>query len=73
MVEQMLDRGYFAEGFAGLNHIESELLFWQGRAATVFVGSWFNQRSDRSNRERTFPCMPFAFPQCRVGAGIRTT
>lgn len=41
MVGELLDRGYFAEGFAGLNHIESEMLFWQGRAATVFVGTWF--------------------------------
>lgn len=41
MVGELLDRGYFVDGFAGLNHIESEFLFWQGRAATIFVGTWF--------------------------------
>ena len=68
MVEQMLDREYFAEGFAGLNHIESELLFWQERAATVFVGSWFT--SGRTEViGKNFPLYAFRFPAVQGGRG----
>ena len=68
MIEQMLDRGYFAEGFAGLNHIESELLFWQGRAATVFVGSWFTS-GRTAVIGKDFPLYAFRFPAVQDGRG----
>ncbi len=68
MIEQMLDRGYFAEGFAGLNHIESELLFWQGRAATVFVGSWFTS-GRTAVIGKDFPLYAFRFPAVQGGRG----
>ena len=68
MIEQMLDRGYFAEGFAGLNHIESELLFWQRRAATVFVGSWFTS-GRTAVIGKDFPLYAFRFPAVQDGRG----
>lgn len=68
MVGGLLDRGYFAEGFAGLNHIESELLFWQGRAATVFVGTWFT--SGRTEvMDQGFRLYAYRFPRVEGGKG----
>ncbi|MXY82861.1 MAG: extracellular solute-binding protein, partial [Gemmatimonadetes bacterium] len=68
MIEYIRDRGYFAEGFAGLNHIESELLFWQGRAATVFVGSWFTS-GRTAVIGKDFPLYAFRFPAVQGGHG----
>ncbi len=67
-VGEMLDRGYFVEGFAGLNHIESELLFWQGLAATVLVGSWFTSGRTEVMGE-DFKLYAFRFPQVEAGRG----
>jgi ABC-type glycerol-3-phosphate transport system substrate-binding protein len=68
MVAELLDRGYFAEGFAGLNHIESELLFWQGRAATVFVGTWFTSgRAEVMGQD--FRLYAHRFPRVEGGKG----
>ncbi|MBN63253.1 MAG: hypothetical protein CME20_18010 [Gemmatimonadetes bacterium] len=68
MIEELLDREYFIEGFAGLNHIESELLFWQGRAATVFVGSWFTSgRAEIIGKD--FHLYAFRFPRVEGGHG----
>jgi len=68
MVDDMLDRGYFVKGFAGLNHIESELLFWQGRAATVFVGTWFTSGRTEVMGE-DFQLYAFRFPDVVGGKG----
>ena len=68
LVGDLLDRGYFAEGFAGLNHIESELLFWQGRAATVFVGTWFTSGRTEVMAE-DFRLHAFRFPKVEGGQG----
>lgn len=68
LVGEVLDRGYFAEGFAGLNHIESELLFWQGRAATVFVGTWFTSGRAEVMGEG-FRLYAHRFPQVEGGKG----
>ncbi|MBN97891.1 MAG: hypothetical protein CME16_01400 [Gemmatimonadetes bacterium] len=68
MLEELLDKEYFVEGFAGLNHIESELLFWQGRAATVFVGSWFTSgRAEIMGAD--FRLHAFRFPGIEGGQG----
>ncbi len=68
MVEDLLDRGYIIEGFAGLNHIESELLFWRGQAATVFVGNWLTwARSDIIADD--FPLYAYRFPDVEGGRG----
>ncbi len=68
MVEDLIENGYFIEGFAGLNHIESELLFWQGRAATVFVGSWFTSgRAEIMGKD--FQLYAFRFPGVEGGVG----
>ena len=67
MVENMLDRGYFVEGFSGLNHIESEFLFWRGQAATVFVGNWLT--SARRGIMGDFPLYTYAFPAVEGGEG----
>ena len=68
MVGELLDRGYFVEGFAGLNHIESELIFWQEKAATVFVGSWLTAGRTEVMMEG-FRMYAFRFPQVPGGAG----
>ncbi len=68
LVGGLLDRGYFPEGFAGLNHIESELLFWQGRAATVFVGTWFTSgRTEVMGDD--FRLYAYRFPEVTGGQG----
>ena len=68
MVGDMVDRGYFVAGFSGLNHIESELLFWQGRAATVFVGTWFTSgRTEVMGDD--FRLYAFRFPAVEGGRG----
>ena len=67
MVENMLDKGYFVEGFSGLNHIESEFLFWRGQAATVFVGNWLT--SARRDIMGDFPLYTYAFPAVEGGEG----
>ena len=61
MVEVLVDRGYIIEGFAGLNHIESELLFWREQAATVFVGNWLTWARIEI-LEGGFPLYAFRFP-----------
>ena len=68
MVGELLDRGYFVEGFAGLNHIESELIFWQEKAATVFVGSWLTSGRTEVMMEG-FDMYAFRFPQVVGGKG----
>jgi ABC-type glycerol-3-phosphate transport system substrate-binding protein len=68
MVGDLLDRRYFAEGFAGLNHIESELLFWQGQAATVFVGTWFTSGRTEVMAE-DFRLYAYRFPRVEGGRG----
>ena len=68
MVDELLDRGYFIEGFAGLNHIESELLFWQGKAATVFVGNWLTWARTEIIAD-SFPLYAFRFPNVQGGQG----
>ena len=68
MIDQMLDQGYFVEGFAGLNHIESELLFWQEKVATVFVGTWFTSGRTEVMGE-DFQLYAFRFPNVEGGQG----
>jgi len=68
MVDELLDRGYVIEGFAGLNHIESELLFWQGKAATVFVGNWLTWGRTEIIAN-SFPLYAFRFPDVEGGQG----
>jgi raffinose/stachyose/melibiose transport system substrate-binding protein len=68
MIGELLDRGYFVEGFSGLNHIESELLFWQGHAATVLVGTWFTSGRTEVIGE-DFKLYAFRFPQVEGGKG----
>ena len=68
MVGEMLDRDYFIEGFAGLNHIESEMLFWQGKAATVLVGSWFTSGRTKVVGDN-FDLYAFRFPEVEGGQG----
>ncbi len=68
MVGELVDRGYVVDGFAGLNHIESELLFWQELAATVFVGTWFTSfRSEIMTKDFRLWC--YRFPMVEGGAG----
>jgi len=68
MVGEMLDRDYFVEGFAGLNHIESEMIFWQGKAATVLVGSWMTSGRTEIVGDN-FDLYAFRFPEVEGGKG----
>ncbi len=68
LVGELLDRGYFVKGFSGLNHIESELLFWQGQAATVFVGNWLTS-ARREIMGEDFRLYAFRFPGVEGGRG----
>lgn len=68
MVGKLLDRGYFVEGFSGLNHIESELMFWQGQAATLFVGNWLTS-ARKEIMGGDFRLYAFPFPGVEGGRG----
>ncbi|MSR84346.1 MAG: extracellular solute-binding protein [Candidatus Latescibacteria bacterium] len=68
MVGELLDREYFVAGFSGLNHIESELLFWQGQAATLFVGNWLTSARKEIMGD-DFRLYAFPFPGVEGGQG----
>ena len=68
MVGELLDRGFFVDGFAGLNHIESEFLFWQGHAATIFVGTWFTSGRQEVMGD-AFRLYAYRFPAVDGGGG----
>jgi ABC-type glycerol-3-phosphate transport system substrate-binding protein len=68
MIEDMLDREYFVEGFSGLSGVESEFLFWRGRAATIFIVTSFTAgRTEIIGQD--FPLYAFRFPRVEGGRG----
>lgn len=68
MVEEMLDRGFFVEGFSGLTDTESEFLFWRGKAATIFIVTTFTYGRTEIIDER-FRLHAFRFPRVEEGKG----
>jgi raffinose/stachyose/melibiose transport system substrate-binding protein len=40
MIRDFLDKDYFVKGYSGLDFTGSQMVFYQGQAAMLYVGSW---------------------------------
>lgn len=49
LVDKFAKKGYFFEGLAGLNHIQSQMMVMQGKAAMVCTSSWIGEEMGKED------------------------
>ena len=70
-VRELIDKGYFEEGFMGMSHTEAQMEFVRGKTAMVACGTWL--KSEMSNvLPKDFRMGCFGYPQVEDGKGDPT-
>ncbi|HEV8636513.1 MAG TPA: extracellular solute-binding protein [Chloroflexota bacterium] len=67
-IRELVDKKYFVDGFSGLDHTGSQMVFYQGQAAMVLVGSWLVGEM-KSAIPNDFKQDVFRFPMVEGGKG----
>lgn len=70
-VRELVDKGYFEEGFMGMSHTEAQMEFVRGKTSMVACGTWL--KSEMSNvLPKDFRMSCFGYPAVEGGSGDPT-